>query len=209
MVMIFSILFMKTCVVKILYMVKILPLCSMTNELNRLLTFVFVSWFSWTCILKNPFLDEHSWSSLTYLVSSVLLMSVCPFLFVVGHTCSVKTNFKLSYNLFPKTMFKDRNSKLNHQIKNSLKTIYLTHIIFSTIDLVSPSKSESLEFSGWTFFVFISGSVVTSLDHHSILLIFSRFITMHLWINSWIWMHSIKWGLGWELKNFIVGLWIE
>ena len=56
----------------------------------------------------------------------------------------------------------------------------LTYIIFSTIDLVSPSKSDSLEFSGWTLLVFISGSVVTNLDHHSILLIFSRLIIIFL-----------------------------
>ena len=55
-----------------------------------------------------------------------------------------------------------------------------THIIFSTIDRVSPSRSDNFEFSGCTFFVLISGSVLTSLFHHSILLIFSRVMMIHL-----------------------------
>ena len=37
------------------------------------------------------------------------------------------------------------------------------------------TRSESLEFSGWTFLVLISGSVMASFDHHSILLTFSMF----------------------------------
>ncbi len=44
-----------------------------------------------------------------------------------------------------------------------------SYIIFSTMPLVSPSRSESLLFSGCTFFVLISGSLTTSRFHHSIL----------------------------------------
>jgi len=46
-----------------------------------------------------------------------------------------------------------------------------SYIIFSTIPRVSPSKSDSFEFSGLTFFVLISGSVLITRDHHSILFI--------------------------------------
>lgn len=44
-----------------------------------------------------------------------------------------------------------------------------SYIIFSTRPRVSPSKSESLLGSGLTFFVLISGSLVTMLAHHCIL----------------------------------------
>ena len=120
----------------------------------------------------------------------------------------------------------------NHQqlqLINNLNSTTLTafclwsNIIFSTIPLVSSSKSPSckmkskikiikntnkceykkllkeqsisilqshpsfgfpltLEFSGWTFFVLISGSVETSLDHHSILLTWQK---LPLIVNNW------------------------
>lgn len=44
-----------------------------------------------------------------------------------------------------------------------------SYIIFSTRPLVSPSRSESLLGSGFTFFVLISGSQVTTCAHHCIL----------------------------------------
>lgn len=45
-----------------------------------------------------------------------------------------------------------------------------SYIIFSTKPLVSPSRSLSLLGSGFTFFVLISGSLVTTCAHHCILL---------------------------------------
>ena len=115
------------------------------------------------------------------------------------------------------------------QLINNFNSTTLTafclwsNIIFSTIPLVSSSKSPScqmkpkikiitntnkceykkllkeqsisilrshpsfvfqltLEFSGWTFFVLISGSVETSLDHHSILLTWQK---LPLIVNNW------------------------
>lgn len=44
-----------------------------------------------------------------------------------------------------------------------------SYIIFSTRPLVSPSRSDSLLGSGFTFFVLISGSLVITCAHHCIL----------------------------------------
>ena len=48
------------------------------------------------------------------------------------------------------------------------------HIIFSTVWRVSPSRSDSFEFSGSTFCVLISGSPLTTHFHHSIWLTWVR-----------------------------------
>lgn len=49
-----------------------------------------------------------------------------------------------------------------------------SYIIFSTRPLVSPSRSESLLGSGFTFFVLISGSLVITCAHHCILFTCNR-----------------------------------
>ena len=43
-----------------------------------------------------------------------------------------------------------------------------SYIIFSTMERVSPSRSESCEFSGATFCVSISGSPLSTQLHHSV-----------------------------------------
>ena len=102
-------------------------------------------------------------------------MLVCPFLSDADHTYFTKKwciiNLITQSKIWKIIVFQPF----------SIKTLLLyTYIIFSTIDLVSPSRSDNLEFSGWTLLVLISGSVVTNFDHHSILFIFSRLIMMFL-----------------------------
>ena len=58
----------------------------------------------------------------------------------------------------------------------------------------------TLEFSGWTFFVLISGSVETSLDHHSILFTWKK---LPLIVNNWymcftLGARRLEWGNGIE-----------
>mmetsp|Transcript_4788 Transcript_4788/g.12375 ORF Transcript_4788/g.12375 Transcript_4788/m.12375 type:complete len:332 (+) Transcript_4788:1055-2050(+) len=55
-----------------------------------------------------------------------------------------------------------------------------SNIIFSTVIRVSPSRSPSLEFSGWTFWVLISGSPTMTHFHHSILFSFCMEMTTSL-----------------------------
>lgn len=52
-----------------------------------------------------------------------------------------------------------------------------SNIIFSTMPLVSPSRSESFELSGWILVTSMVGALVTTCCHHSILLILSRWIS--------------------------------
>ncbi len=59
-----------------------------------------------------------------------------------------------------------------------------SNIIFSTIALVSVSKSLSFEFSGSICVVSISGWWVTMFFHHSIRFIFSRWITKSSWSSG-------------------------
>ncbi|TKW59723.1 hypothetical protein CTA1_10415 [Colletotrichum tanaceti] len=52
-----------------------------------------------------------------------------------------------------------------------------SHIIFSTMPRVSPSRSDSLLVSGVILETSILGAVVTTCAHHSILLTLSRWIS--------------------------------
>ena len=93
------------------------------------------------------------------------------------------------------------DNQFNHSGQDKISAVFYktwllcTYIIFSTIDLVSPSRSDNLEFSGWTLLVLISGSVVTNFDHHSILFIFSRLIMMFLKAISIINVMILEFGL--------------
>ncbi|CAH0368050.1 unnamed protein product [Pelagomonas calceolata] len=59
-----------------------------------------------------------------------------------------------------------------------------SYIIFSTVMRVSPSNSLSLEFSGWTFCVLISGSPTITFFHHICLSSFCRAMTISFSPNS-------------------------
>ena len=89
-------------------------------------------------------------------------------------------------------------------VKHKIQHQWFT-IIFSTVCLVSGSRSDSLLDSGSTFWVSISGSPFTIDFHHSILSCLVKRIETALW-------SSAKWQIYWyihneQLRNFIDGSW--
>ena len=109
---------------------------------------------SWTCICWNPFRDVAVNKNF-HVFSFKCLWSLL--------TCM---NFDITSCFFWSSL-----------VGRPISFWRWSYIIFSTKDLVSPSKSESFDGSGLIFLVDIAGSEVISLSHHDIWLIFSNVMT--------------------------------